>query len=129
MATAADTGVTATTFNEVDQRIDISVRLPRDQRRDLNMALSAPIELPDGQVIRDSAAIVDPPRSGMTPKALRRLIALAPANILYVSCNPAVFVRELPAFLETYRLDSLQAIDMFPHTAHLESIALFERSV
>ena len=42
------TGVAATTFNEVDQRIDISVRLPRHERRDLNRALSAPIELPDG---------------------------------------------------------------------------------
>jgi len=74
-----------------------------------------------------SSAIVDPPRSGMTPKALMRLIALHPAHILYVSCNPPVFARELPAFLEAYRLTGLQAIDMFPHTDHVELLASFSQ--
>ncbi|NIA13363.1 MAG: 23S rRNA (uracil(1939)-C(5))-methyltransferase RlmD [Nitrospiraceae bacterium] len=73
----------------------------------------------------DCAAVVDPSRSGMTPKAMRRLIELRPPKILYVSCKPTVFARELPQFLEAYRLDDLRAVDLFPHTDHVEALASF----
>jgi len=71
----------------------------------------------------DSAVIVDPPRSGLTPKAQRRLIELRPREILYVSCKPKVLAQELPAFLEAYTLRDLRAFDLFPHTEHVEVLA------
>lgn len=74
-----------------------------------------------------SAAVVDPPRSGLTPKALRRLLELAPRRLLYVSCNPKILAWELPALLERYHLQSLRAVDLFPHTRHVEAIAALER--
>jgi 23S rRNA (uracil1939-C5)-methyltransferase len=74
-----------------------------------------------------SAAVVDPPRAGLTPKVLRRLIECAPERLLYVSCNPAVLAQELPAFLQTYALADLRAVDLFPHTAHVEVLAALER--
>jgi 23S rRNA (uracil1939-C5)-methyltransferase len=74
----------------------------------------------------DCAVVVDPPRSGMHPKAIRRLIQLAPKHLLYVSCNPKRLREEMPEFLEAYHLSSLQAVDMFPHTPHVEVLASFE---
>ena len=71
----------------------------------------------------DCAVVADPPRSGMAPKAMRRLIELRPPKILYVSCKPTQFVRELPELLEAYTLDDLRAIDLFPHTDHVEVLA------
>ena len=82
--------------------------------------------LEGGGFPENSAVVVDPPRAGMHPKAIRRLIQLAPRQLLYVSCNPKRLHEELPAFLEAYRLTSLQAVDMFPHTPHVELLAAFE---
>ncbi len=76
-----------------------------------------------GALEADSAVVVDPPRSGLHPKALRRLVELAPKNLLYVSCKPMVLAQELPALLERYRLDDMSAVDMFPHTRHVELVA------
>jgi 23S rRNA (uracil1939-C5)-methyltransferase len=76
----------------------------------------------------DAAAIVDPPRSGLHPKALRRLLESAPRDILYVSCNPKILAQELPRFLEAYQLRDLRAIDMFPHTPHVEALAWMARN-
>ena len=75
----------------------------------------------------DSAVVVDPPRAGLHPKALRRLIELAPPRILYVSCKPSVLAGEMPSILERYTLACMSAVDMFPHTRHVELVAEFER--
>lgn len=81
-------------------------------------------ELRDMPFEADSLAIVDPPRAGMTPKALRRLVGLAPPVILYVSCKPLVFARdEWPSFAARYALASARVFDLFPHTPHAEVVA------
>lgn len=68
-------------------------------------------------------AIVDPPRSGMVPKALRRLIEQAPKQIMYISCNPATLLRDLHHFIDAgYTLTTFIPVDMFPHSFHLECI-------
>ena len=69
------------------------------------------------------AVVADPPRCGMQAKAVRRLIRLRPPHILYVSCKPSVLPEELPAFLQEYELTGLQAVDLFPHTDHVEVLA------
>lgn len=84
-------------------------------------------KLEGGGLPRHSAVVVDPPRSGMHPKAIRRLVQLAPEHLLYVSCNPKRLREEMPEFLEAYHLSSLQAVDMFPHTPHVEVLASFDR--
>lgn len=71
----------------------------------------------------NSAVVADPPRAGMHPKALKRLIASRPPHVLYVSCKPSVFAGELESFSECYELTNIWAVDMFPHTAHVEVLA------
>ncbi|MCX5770596.1 MAG: 23S rRNA (uracil(1939)-C(5))-methyltransferase RlmD [Candidatus Hydrogenedentes bacterium] len=75
----------------------------------------------------ESAAVVDPPRAGMHRKATWRLVELGPRWLLYISCNPGQFVRELPALQEAYDLRDISAVDLFPHTDHVELVAEFVR--
>ncbi len=72
--------------------------------------------------------VTDPPRAGMHPKAIKTMLQLKPERIVYVSCNPASLARDGKDIAEAgYRLTSVQPVDMFPHTSHIESVACFER--
>ena len=71
--------------------------------------------------------ILDPPRAGIAPKTLDRVIALKSEKIVYVSCNPATLARDAGALNELgYKMLKVGVMDMFPHTTHVESIAVFE---
>ena len=73
--------------------------------------------------------IVDPPRAGINPKAIKQLIALGAPKVLYISCNPATFARDADKLCESgYHLPSVQPVDMFPHTMHIELVGLFTRN-
>lgn len=72
--------------------------------------------------------ILDPPRSGLHPKALEHLIALNPAQILYISCNPFTQAENINSLTAAgYRLFALQPIDQLPHTPHIETIAVLKK--
>jgi 23S rRNA (uracil1939-C5)-methyltransferase len=74
------------------------------------------------------ALILDPPRAGLSPKAIKRIIGLKIPNIIYVSCNPAAFARDLSLLGEGgYRLRKLGCCDFFPHTPHLESLGILAK--
>ena len=67
--------------------------------------------------------LLDPPRAGAEPEAVRGIIQLKPAHISYVSCDPATLARDLRHLLDAgYRIDSLRAFDMFPQTHHVETV-------
>jgi 23S rRNA (uracil1939-C5)-methyltransferase len=74
--------------------------------------------------------IIDPPRAGIHPKSLKGILAMRPAIIIYVSCNPATLARDLAGFVESgsYALERVVAIDMFPHTYHIEAVARLART-
>ncbi|HWV16859.1 MAG TPA: 23S rRNA (uracil(1939)-C(5))-methyltransferase RlmD [Cellvibrio sp.] len=74
------------------------------------------------------AVLLDPPRDG-AKEIISKLPQLSPRRIVYVSCNPATLARDAKVLAEAgYQLDSLGVMDMFPHTAHIESMALFIKS-
>ncbi|MDE2148413.1 MAG: 23S rRNA (uracil(1939)-C(5))-methyltransferase RlmD [Gammaproteobacteria bacterium] len=75
-----------------------------------------------------SALLLDPPRTG-AQDVLRLLLPRAPARVLYVSCHPGTLARDAGLLVREggYRLRRVGVLDMFPHTAHVETMALFER--
>ncbi|MBI3609030.1 MAG: 23S rRNA (uracil(1939)-C(5))-methyltransferase RlmD [Nitrospirae bacterium] len=90
--------------------------------------VASPVEswTPDERDRHPDLVIVDPPRVGLSPLALDRLIALAPARLLYVSCEPATLARDAERLARSgYRLTRIRGFDMFPHTAHVELLAEF----
>lgn len=84
---------------------------------------AGPTETLDWSAENPDAVIVDPPRAGLHPKALKALVENAPPRIVYVSCNYRRLVEELRELKAKYRVESLQALDLFPQTPHVEVIA------
>lgn len=70
--------------------------------------------------------ITDPPRAGMHPDVVEILLQLAAPRIVYVSCNPATQARDMTLLAQKYRVAKVQPVDMFPHTHHIENVALLE---
>jgi len=73
--------------------------------------------------------VLDPPRAGLNVRARQALIDLAPQEIIYISCDPSTLARNLKHFVEAgYALQSVHAFDMFPQTAHVETIVVIHRA-
>jgi 23S rRNA (uracil1939-C5)-methyltransferase len=68
--------------------------------------------------------ITDPPRNGMHEKVVRSILEVKPGKIVYVSCNPATQARDLAMMNDVYFMEKCQPVDMFPHTQHVENVAL-----
>lgn len=73
--------------------------------------------------------IIDPPRAGMHQDVIEVIKHTAPKRIVYVSCNPATQARDLALLDEMYVVKEVQPVDMFPHTHHVENVALLEIKV
>jgi tRNA/tmRNA/rRNA uracil-C5-methylase (TrmA/RlmC/RlmD family) len=72
--------------------------------------------------------ILDPARAGIAPKTLKKIIKLNADRLVYVSCNPATQARDTEQLIGSgYALKKLSLVDQFPHTSHIETVALFEK--
>ena len=77
---------------------------------------------------RPTTIIIDPPRSGLSPQAIKYLIELAPEKILYISCNPVTQAKNCQELEDDgYQIERLAPVDQFPHTPHIESIAFLRK--
>lgn len=73
--------------------------------------------------------ILDPPRAGIAPKTLRKVMDLGADNIVYISCNPATQARDTESLMkEGYHLEKLSLVDQFPHTGHIEAVAKYKKT-
>ncbi|MEO6819207.1 MAG: 23S rRNA (uracil(1939)-C(5))-methyltransferase RlmD [Ginsengibacter sp.] len=73
---------------------------------------------------RPDIVVIDPPRAGLHPKLVKKLLEIAPSKMVYVSCNVATQARDLQMLSEKFTVEKLQPVDMFPHTHHIECVAL-----
>lgn len=90
--------------------------------------MAARLRSEDGAAWRDSFCILDPPRAGLGKGGLGVLTDLAPRHLAYMSCDPATLARDVAALQEAgYRILRLEVLDMFPQTAHIESLIFLER--
>ncbi len=72
--------------------------------------------------------VTDPPRGGMSPTLIPVIKAKSPDKIIYVSCDPATLARDAAALAPKYSLEEIRVVDMFPHTPHIETVALLRRT-
>ncbi|MDY0124647.1 MAG: rRNA adenine N-6-methyltransferase family protein, partial [Anaerolineaceae bacterium] len=81
------------------------------------------------QIAPVDLVVLDPPRAGLNVKARQALIDLAPHQIIYISCDPSTLARDLKHFSEAgYSLQNIHAFDMFPQTAHVETMIELRRT-
>jgi 23S rRNA (uracil1939-C5)-methyltransferase len=85
--------------------------------------IAAPTEKYDWSKHSADLMILDPPRSGMHDSVLAEILKHAPNEIVYISCNPKNFAREMVHVQNIYDVASMKAIDLFPHTQHVELVA------
>jgi tRNA/tmRNA/rRNA uracil-C5-methylase (TrmA/RlmC/RlmD family) len=79
-------------------------------------------------IVPDATVIVDPPRTGMSKEALAGIVQARPQRLVYVSCDVATLARDTRILLDAgYELDGVTGMDLFPNTAHVETIASFTR--
>jgi 23S rRNA (uracil1939-C5)-methyltransferase len=91
-----------------------NVELVLGKTEDVLASIPGPVE----------AIVLDPPRSGCQPEALRAVIEHGPRRVVYVSCEPETLARDLRVMVDAgYALVEVQPVDMFPHTHHVECVA------
>ena len=78
--------------------------------------------------ITPDVIVVDPPRKGLTEKLVDTIVEMSPKRVVYVSCDPATLARDLKQFEESqYSVKEITPVDLFPRTAHVESVCLLTR--
>jgi 23S rRNA (uracil1939-C5)-methyltransferase len=115
--------------------IEISPAAVADARRNCRLNGIANCRFLQGDIaaclpavgVRPEVVVVDPPRAGLAPGAVRQLLDLAPERIVYVSCNPATLARDLALLAAGYEAREVQPVDLFPQTFHIECVARLER--
>lgn len=119
VVTAIEENRAAVADGEASLRVN---RLPQGRCR----FVAARVEQALGRIDRAEAVVLDPPRDGCAPPVVDDLLGrVRPARVIYVSCNPEVLATDLVlARRHGYRVDSVQPVDMFPHTAHVETVAV-----
>ena len=105
--------------NSTINNIDNTTFLSGDMKDILNEELFQQYGRPD-------VVVADPPRAGMHKNVVRNILNALPHKIVYVSCNPATQSRDINILSEKYTVEKIQPVDMFPHTYHVENIALLK---
>lgn len=70
--------------------------------------------------------MIDPPRKGMDENSIKNILKISPKKLVYISCNPATLVRDLAEFEEKYDVKTIEPVDMFPYSKHVECVSVLE---
>lgn len=115
-----ETSIQSAKRNAEDNGIDNTYFLAKDARHGIDEVLET--------FGRPELLLLDPPRSGAGGKVMRRIARSKPERIVYVSCNPETFARDIKELVPFgYQLQEVQPVDLFPHTYHVELVALLSK--
>lgn len=81
-------------------------------------------DLINNKKIIPDVVMVDPPRKGLDNRTIENINKIKPNRVIYISCNPATLIRDLAKFEENYEIKSIQPVDMFPFSSHVECVAV-----
>lgn len=137
MAEAAGPGLKVSTVefdegatdNAAENLSELVGSLALTARVDRHLAELLQASAPVRDRLRRGTIVLDPPRSGAGGDVTAQIAELAPANVVYVACDPVALARDTKSLSEAgYDLTMLRAFDLFPHTHHFESLAVFQRA-
>ncbi|MGF7228949.1 MAG: class I SAM-dependent RNA methyltransferase [Candidatus Saccharibacteria bacterium] len=89
--------------------------------------IESPSEKVLDYIVSDKNLIVDPPRAGLHDKVVQRILEVKPPKVIYLSCNPATQARDLAALQDAYDITYFEGFNFFPHTPHIETLAVLVR--
>lgn len=89
--------------------------------------IESPSEKVLEHIVHDKTVIFDPPRAGMHDKVVQRTLEVSPEKVIYLSCNPATQARDLAVLQQGYDIVFFEAYNFFPHTPHIETLAVLRR--
>ncbi len=114
----------------VEEAVDAAVRNARENGLDNCRFLAGDVlKVLDAIEEKPDLIILDPPRDGVHPKALSKILAYGVERIVYISCKPTSLARDLGEFIRHgYRLERGCCVDMFPHTANVETVCLLSNT-
>ena len=115
-----DVAIENARYNAKENKVENVDFVLGDMKDTFNQAFLEEYGLPD-------AVITDPPRSGMHPDVVEQLCNLETPRLVYVSCNPSTMARDLKILKEYYNVETVQPVDMFPQTYHIEAVAKLTR--
>lgn len=117
-------------IEEIKQSIDDAIYSARENNIKNVVFINGKVENKIREIIekeKPEIIVLDPPRIGCSKKVLEDISCLHPQKIIYISCNPATLVRDLEILSsKNYKIRCVQPIDMFPHSYHIENVALIE---
>lgn len=77
-------------------------------------------------ITADASLIVDPPRAGLSPQVISRILYVVPPQVVYLSCDPATLTRDLAKLVSRYQIKTVKAYNFFPRTPHIETLVILE---
>ena len=83
-------------------------------------------DLINNKKIIPDVVMVDPPRKGLDNRTIENINKIKPNRVIYISCNPATLIRDLAKFEENYEIKSIQPVDMFPFSSHVECVCVLK---
>lgn len=117
---AVPEAIAAARANAIRNGISNTAFISGDMKDCFDENISSTYGLPD-------LVVTDPPRDGMHPKVVTQLLRMAAPRVIYVSCNSATQARDLALMDNTYSVERVQPVDMFPQTHHVENIVLLKK--
>ena len=117
-------------IEEIKQSIDDAISSAKENKIQNAVFINAKVENKIIDLLekyKPEIIILDPPRAGCNKKILENVLSSSVKKIIYTSCNPSTLVRDLEILSRHFEIKSIQPIDMFPHTYHVECIVLLER--
>lgn len=130
LAEGYDRVIGAEIVPEAIENARVNAKQNRNNRVEFICADAAEIALSFRQeCLKPDAIVVDPPRKGLVESVVRDIVEMEPKKIVYISCNPATLARDVERFsMKGYMLNKVEAFDMFPRTAHVETVVLMSRT-
>jgi len=120
--------IAAAKENATEKETYVAGDIEAELRRTDLTALSGQVSSGKTDGSAKSAVIVDPPAVGLSGRLRKTIVDLAPATLIYVSCNPATLARDLAELRSRFKIESVTPLDMFPQTAEIEVVAQLQRS-